>query len=166
MIRDATPADYSAIATIQIASWRSAYKGMLEDAYLGQPVHDDITTRWQGFTLEKNGVLLVFDEGGAIGGFINVLANTPPYVDNLHVNPRQKRGGIGKKLMAGAAQRLIAQGQTSMWLTVLKANTASIQFYEKLGATRGEERAATTNNQPVIDYPMVWNDLSVLASQG
>lgn len=164
MIRDASPADYDAIAAIQIASWRSAYKGMLEDAYLKKPVHDDITTRWQNFTLETNGVLLVFEEDGAIGGFINVLASSPPYVDNLHVNPSQKRGGIGKKLMVGAAQRLIAQGQTSMWLTVLKANAPSIQFYEKLGAARGEERIATTNNQPVIDIPMTWDDLSVLAN--
>lgn len=166
MIRRATPADYPAIAQLQIASWRDAYVDQLPKEYLGQPVVDDVTGRWTGRKLAPKDILLVSEASGQINGFALILALTPAYVDNLHVLPEMRGQGIGSKLLKSAARALITQGRNSLCLTVITTNYAALGFYEALGGVRGPERAELMYQQNVAAYPIVWNDLSGLADLG
>lgn len=166
MIRKATPQDFEAIARLQIESWRSAYKSMLPPYYLGQPVHDDLMDRWRDHSPAANDVILVHQGPEGINGFVNVLGQTPAYVDNLHVRPTDKSAGIGTKLMRSAAARLVELGQTTVWLTVITTNAEAIRFYQRLGATRGPEKQEILYGQPVTAYPMTWSDLPALAGLG
>lgn len=168
MIRDATSADMEAIAALQIASWRGAYQGLLSDDYLGQPVVDDLRAKWVGMDVPLNApvgdILLVSETDGDVDGFIYVMCTRDPaYIDNLHVSPSRKRGGIGEALMRAAAERLIAQNRASVTLTVITDNIPAVAFYDKMGGLRGPVQDEKLYGEPVQTYPVTWNDLRALA---
>ncbi|MBU2937824.1 MULTISPECIES: GNAT family N-acetyltransferase [Pacificibacter] len=164
MIRAAIPADMESIAALQIASWRGAYQGLLSDAYLGQPVVDDLRAKWVGMDVPAGNVLLVSDTDGVVDGFIYVMCDrTPTYIDNLHVSPTRKRGGIGEALMRAAAKRLIDLGHSAVSLTVITDNHPAVAFYDKMGGMRGPAQDEKLYGEPVQTYPVTWDDLQALA---
>jgi ribosomal protein S18 acetylase RimI-like enzyme len=155
-----------AIAALQVESWRAAYHGLLSDAYLGQPVVDDLRAKWVGMTVPKDDILLVHDTHGTVNGFIYVMCSRKPaYIDNLHVSPDQKRSGIGQILMQEAAQRLIAQNHTAVSLTVITDNIPAVRFYDKMRGERGPAQDEKLYGEPVKTYPVTWYDLQALADQ-
>jgi ribosomal protein S18 acetylase RimI-like enzyme len=166
MIRNATPTDMDAIAALQIASWRGAYRGVLSDDYLGQPVANDLRAKWIGMDVPAADILLVHETDGDVDGFIYVMCNRDPaYIDNLHVSPACKRSGIGQALMSAAAKQLIAQGQTAVMLTVISDNIPAVQFYDKMRGKRGFLQHEHLNGEPVKTYPVTWHDLHALAGR-
>lgn len=164
MIRRGAPTDFAAVAALQIASWRDAYQGHLTPEYLGQQIEDDLQGHWGTMELGDGDVLLVSENGGVIDGFIMILGKQPPYVDNLHILPSERRSGIGRDLLRSGAAALIEQGQSKVWLTVITDNARAVGFYEAMGATRGAEMAEDMFGQPVAAYPMTWDDLPTLAA--
>ncbi|MGJ8583904.1 MAG: GNAT family N-acetyltransferase [Marinosulfonomonas sp.] len=164
MIRPGTPADLQNVAALQIASWRDAYADSLPAEYLGQPVVDDLTTRWSSVDLTTGDILLVSEGPNGIQGFIMVLMKDTPYVDNLHVDPKLRRSGIGKALLKAAASALIEKGETGVYLTVLTDNDRAIKFYTSMGAEVGPEQTDMMFDQKVKAFPMTWNDLPALAA--
>lgn len=163
MIRPGTPADLQNIAKLQIASWRDAYADSLPPEYLGQPVVDDLTTRWNNLDLTKGDILLVAEGTNGIQGFIMILMKDTPYVDNLHIDPKLRRSGIGKALLKAAASTLIEKGETSVYLTVLTDNDRAIKFYQAMGAEIGPAQTDMMFDQKVQAFPMTWTDLPALA---
>ena len=164
MIRAAKSADMEAIAALQIASWRGAYRGLLSDDYLGQPVVDDLRAKWVGMDVPAGDILLVSETAGDVDGFIYVMcARDPAYIDNLHVSPARKRGGIGEALMRAAAARLIAFGHSAVSLTVITDNTPAVAFYDKMGGARGPAQNEKLYGEPVETYPVTWCDLHALS---
>jgi len=163
MIREATKTDYNAIAHLQISSWRSAYRDILTEDFLGKPVYDEIMGRWTEHIPEANDVLLVHQGDYGVDGFINVLAETPALIDNLHISPRIYRNGTATALMRAAASRLIENGQNSARLKVITSNTPAAQFYLKLGGERGAEKHEHLYGQRVTTVEMTWRDLTGLA---
>lgn len=164
MIRRGGPADFAAVADLQIASWRDAYRDNLSAEYLGQQIEDDLQGHWGAMALGAGDVLLVSEKDGALDGFIMILGKEPPYVDNLHILPTARRLGIGAALMRAGAVALIELGQSKVWLTVITDNARAVGFYEAMGAKRGPEQANEMFGQPVAAYPMVWDDLAALAA--
>jgi ribosomal protein S18 acetylase RimI-like enzyme len=162
-VRPATDADRPAIAELQIASWRTTYAGLLPDDYLGQPVSDDLHANWQGLDRAEGDVLLVAEAtAGGLIGFVYVKDKEGPYVDNLHVRPDCKGQGIGRALMKAAARALQAQGDRSVWLTVMSGNDDALAFYLALGGEAGEESDHLLYGQKVRHRPIRWNDLGLL----
>lgn len=164
-IRAAAPADLPAIAAIHIASWRVAYRGLLSDDYLGQPVADDLNAKWVGMDIPDEDVLLVATDDTGVAGFIYVKGGKrPAYIDNLHVDPTRKRSGIGAALMSAAAKILIERGHESAYLTVITDNEGAVNFYRKMGGAFGPKQDELLYGEPVQTYPVHWADLSILAS--
>lgn len=163
LIRPAVQADLPAVAAIQVTSWREAYRGLLSDDYLGAPVERDLKAKWVGMDIPDDNLLLVAEDGGIIVGFIYVLGDrTPTYIDNLHVDPTRKRGGIGAALMRAAAVELDARGHKSTYLTVITDNTHAVNFYRKMGGDFGAEQTESLYGEPVQTYPVHWHSLDAL----
>lgn len=163
-IRDAAQSDLPAVAAIHVASWRVAYRGLLSDDYLGQPVADDLNGKWIGMDIPAEDILLVAIEDDTVSGFIYVKGGKhPAYIDNLHVDPARKRAGIGAALMKAAAQTLIARGHNSAYLTVITDNAAAVDFYRKMGGAFGPKQDELLYGEPVQTYPVHWDDLRELA---
>jgi len=56
------------------------------------------------------------------------------YVADLWVEPAARRQGVGRALMAAAAQRAQAGGAAELVWAVFKPNRLAADFYERLGA--------------------------------
>lgn len=162
-VRPATRADLPAIAAIQIASWRNAYRNLLPDDYLGQPVADDLNGKWLAMIVPETDVLLVAETEGGVQGFIYVQGDRrPAYIDNLHVQPDAKRGGIGAALMRAAFTELRTRGHDAACLTVITDNAPAVAFYRKMGGQFGPQQDERLYGAPVRTYPVSWPDLSAL----
>jgi len=138
-IRTATAADLEAIAALHVQSWRTAYRGVLPDAFLDGPIEDDRTGHWHELMegLGDERTVLVSDAEDGLAGFVSVAPSSEvgfdSYIEHIHVRPDMKGAGIGRRLLAEAVDRLIAMGCGSAYLLVFTGNSEAIRFYERLG---------------------------------
>jgi GNAT superfamily N-acetyltransferase len=143
-LRDATPADAHAIATVNVQSWRAAYRGLLPDDVLADLSVHDREQLWSDSLTARpaHTRIVVAAMGDAIVGF---AATGPPLVPDdradptlgdlyaLYLNPDVWRRGIGTQLHAAALDRLRSCGFTHAGLWVLDDNHRACRFYYRLG---------------------------------
>ena len=140
-IRDATQSDVTQIAELHAASWRTAYRGMLSEAYLGGDLVGERTRIWIDRLNNpdpKQRVLLA-EISGKAAGFTCAYGSSNPelgtLLDNLHVSREFQRQGIGARLMSEIAawcyRELPGEG---LFLWVLEPNLQARSFYEHRGA--------------------------------
>lgn len=146
--RTAGPSDASAIATLHADSWRRHYRGAYSDAYLDGPVLGDRQAEWiRRLGLDTdNWFTLLATAGNRLAGFSHVwLDGESPWgalLDNLHVVFDRQRSGLGTRLMAATAQRLLEERPgVGLYLWVLELNTAAQAFYQARGGVFQDRRA-------------------------
>jgi ribosomal protein S18 acetylase RimI-like enzyme len=139
--RDAAPDEWESVAALHIASWRSAYRGMLLDAYLDGAITEERRALWRGRLARgtrPDQIVVLGEDGSGVVALACILAGQDrrwgSLIDNLHVRPDRKRGGIGRLALAEAAGRLPpAYAGTPLHLTVLEANRPAQAAYESWG---------------------------------
>jgi GNAT superfamily N-acetyltransferase len=130
VIRDARPDEVAALEELQRRAsdvWEEYREQLAEhpDAIALDPA------------LVSAGRVRVFEKDGLRVGFSVLL---PPReeaceLDGLFVEPAAMRGGVGRALIADAAQQARAAGATR--ISVI-ANPRAIEFYERVGFVTGE----------------------------
>lgn len=164
IIRDAQQSEFPALARLQTRSWRDVYRGIMPETYLDDEIENDLRNRWEALRQSGNDLVLVADQDGILG-FITVWCNPAPYIDNLHVEPGKRSGGIGNRLMQTTAHRLMQNGYDRVSLYVAAKNRRAAAFYRKLGGQFGKvERLHQENGGPVDAIEVVWDDLAKLAN--
>ncbi|MEM7122765.1 MAG: N-acetyltransferase [Pseudomonadota bacterium] len=159
IIRPATESDKAAIATVHAASWREAYRDILPAAYLGNDVGNDLATQWHDRVVTKDDVVLVLEDPDIVG-FIAVWCEPDPFIDNLHVLPERRSGGLGRQLMAHAASELIERDHASAHLWVLKDNRRARAFYGRIGGQEAETKTKPIFGHDLPHVKIVWTDLT------
>src|SRR5690606_9430377 len=122
-IREARPDDARELAEVHVQSWKVAYRGMIDDAYLDALRAEDRLDRWVERVRDRaprNGVL-VAERAGRIVGFLGVspLPDRGPswaLIPQLYLHPDAIGTGVGRSLMAAALERLRADGVTHVEL--------------------------------------------------
>lgn len=71
--------------------------------------------------------------------FSTFLGRHGIYIEDVYVDPAQRGGGIGKKLLQHLAAKAVAEGCGRVEWWVLDWNAPAIGFYERLGAKRMDE---------------------------
>jgi GNAT superfamily N-acetyltransferase len=145
-LRDATEHDSPAIARLHADSWRSAYRGMLSDDYLDHRAHSERAAVWQARFSEKaeNPFFAILAETETdLAGFACVFPDEHPtygsFLDNLHVIPQRTGYGIGRRLLAAVAERLLAdETHRGLYLWVIEQNAGARRFYSRAGAQEVE----------------------------
>ena len=139
--RLARTADVAAIAALHADSWRSAYRGMLPDAFLDHDVFADRAAVWRerfdDADTQPVTLTIVAELDGDMVGFSHSIADEDgewgTLLDNLHVREATKRLGIATRLMAETAAWLEERSPTSgLYLWVLEANEPARKFYDAL----------------------------------
>lgn len=172
-LRIATTDDSERVAALHTTSWRSAYRGMLPDSYLDQAIEAERLQLWQarlGQATTQRQYVALAEQGQQLIGFVCVLLDEEPawgaYLDNLHVDPAQKRRGIGRILFAQAAVWVLEQEPSwPLHLLVFEANQPARRFYEQyLGGVVEQMIKAMPGDValPVVRYS--WNDLGALVT--
>ncbi len=168
IIRHAHTKDYETIGTLHAESWRRTYRGILSDTYLDNNLVSERTAYWAGKLggLKKNEFVLIAERNGEPVGFIAVMdkpeAGYDALIDNLHVRPDQKGLGTGSLLMRAAATELQCSGRKSVYLWVLKGNTAAEGFYISRGARTLDSGRTDFGGKMVEETRFVWDTLEGL----
>lgn len=139
MIRHATPEDARRIAEIQVAAWRSAYRGILPDEFLDQLNVEERENVWRGACGRAESALWVRMMDAEVAGFCHVTPSRDEdgqgvvEVTSIYLDPEQRRRGLGRELMGVALTFAVERGYGGISLWVLVENLAARQFYEAIG---------------------------------
>lgn len=145
-LRNATPADARAIATVNVASWRVAYRGLMPDDVLSGLSVADRERFWSGALSvpEPRTTVVVATVADAVVGF---AAAGPPLVPvdradptlgdlyALYLDPGSWGRGIGTQLHATVLDRLRSSGFIRAGLWILDGNQRALRFYLRHGWT-------------------------------
>lgn len=170
--RDAQPSDADDIAHVHAASWRTAYQGILTQAFLDHVAGDDRRRFWRTRFAEPDAgtrlIRVAVDRARIVAFMCTWLDRDDRWgalLDNLHVVPDRKGQGLGGALIGQAASWVIGQRPSSpLHLWVYEANHQAREFYERLGGQvveRACPRAPDGSDVPAVRY--VWTDLDALA---
>jgi len=161
-MRHANASDAGPIARLHTDSWRSAYGAILNPAYLAEPVATERLALWTGRFAEPDPrrLVIVAQSEDEIVGFVCAIGASDErwgtLIDNLHVRPGAKGGGIGTKLMqAAAAWSACAYPGLGLYLGCFERNEPARRFYERRGGKvvdRIIEEAPGGGMQPVLHY--------------
>lgn len=140
-LRPATVADRDAIAALHLASWQSAYGIELSEEVLRDRLPGYLTEKWAAREFGPDQVTLLLEDAGGLAGFACAWADRPiPLIDNLHVDPARRGGGLGGRLLSAMNGALAERGYARSELTVLSRNTRAYSFYlAQGGEDEGEE---------------------------
>jgi RimJ/RimL family protein N-acetyltransferase len=163
-VRPARPEDASAIARIQLVTWRTAYRSVLPTTLLDEWDEDSATSAWRSAATPPtpgHGVL-VAREGDTPVGFVafgpaELTADERSHpegptteVTTLLVEPRWGRRGHGSRLLAAVVDIVRASGTARLQTWVLEPDTVSAGFLDSAGwAPDGWARTLDTGGAPL-----------------
>ena len=167
-LRTAEEADEAAIAALHAVSWRTAYRGMIPDAYLDDEAVDDLSRTWAERFTDRSGTLtIVATAGDDIVGFAHSVIDDDPewgtLLDNLHVAPGLRRSGVGRRLVLETARRLVDLATSpDLHLWVLEPNLRARAFYDALGGrvTGSDVSPEIPGSVPCVRYSWELADLA------
>ena len=176
VVRDAIREDAAALGALHARTWRESYWGLLPDHLVARETAWDREEWWRsrlmrmrsGPELKDESVALGFERDGAPLGFVwtgpsrHREAEWDGEIYMLYVLNTAQRQGLGRRLMAEAARRLVGRGFFRIGLWVLEDNGPARAFYETLGGRFSGARSEpmARGAMPVAGY--VWSDVSVL----
>ena len=151
--------DAEEIAKLVIDSWKTTYKGLIDQNYLDNLDIESAKTKWEK-QIEQNCDILIYREDGKILGVIkygeseNVSENGEVFV--LYVKPEEKRKGIGTKLINSVKQELLKKGYKKMDVWCLDGNKIGENFYIKNGGIKKEKRIYEVNGINVNENKLLF----------
>jgi hypothetical protein len=181
-IRRARPDDAPGIAAVHVAAWRSAYAGILDEAYLAQLSEARLAAFYHRLILDRQGGHAVFvatagglDQphdrpgpeasvvGFASGGRARRRGLAAGEVETLYVLDDFRERGVGRRLMRAMAAHLRAIGCNSAMVWVLADNPAR-WFYRRLGGKLVMQEAIRVAGRPVQQSAFAWDPIEILLS--
>lgn len=170
-VRGATPDDAAAIERIRTDTWRAAYRRLLPDAVLDGLSYDGSARRRRMERLPQGVFVLVAEHDRGVVGFVNggpSRVEDPRYpgeVYAIYVLPSHQGHGHGAALLRAAAKECASRGWRGMLLWVLRDNTPSRRFYERMGGVHLRDRDTDREIEGVMvtEAAYGWVDITALA---
>lgn len=133
--------DARALAALHVASWESAYRGIIPDSAFE---HFTVDRREQHFLkamAEATEETAVLEEGGSLRGFATIGASRDDdtrrenagEIWGIYIDPHHWRQGFGRRLVEWSVEELRSRGHKVVTLWVLKGNEHAGRFYEAMG---------------------------------
>jgi GNAT superfamily N-acetyltransferase len=174
-IRMAGRTDAAGIAHVQATTWKEAYRGILDGAYLENISDKRLATRWRTHLdrreEDRDEEIFVAMNGRDLVGFANAGASREAFapwdaeIPMIYVLKEHRGLGIGRGLMKAAADHCIRRAMFSGGLWVLRDNGAARDFYEALGGEPQGRKADSVGGQIVQLVGYWWRDIAHLAER-
>ncbi|MBP2303003.1 GNAT family N-acetyltransferase [Azospirillum picis] len=176
-IREARADDAPGMARVHVQSWRSTYPGLIPAQFLVNLAEAPAARRWASIAEARapgQGALVAVDVAGVVAapgtivGISSFGTRRVAVQDHagefhaLYLLDDAKGRGIGRRLMAGMADRMLAAGIRSAVVWCLRDNP-SRWFYERLGGIRLAERPIRFAAADLVEIAYGWRDLTPLA---
>lgn len=140
IIRKATLNDAPGIAKVHVDSWRTTYKGIIQDDFLKSLSYEKRTELWKkNITKENNYVVVAESNEGQIVGFADAWKRETNVVESssdltsIYLLEEYQGQGIGKKLFKELFVHFKQLGYRKIFVEVLEENKTRY-FYEYYGA--------------------------------
>lgn len=180
-VRRARPSDAASIGAVHVATWRSAYAGVLPDDYLTNlSVLRHAAGYEQAIADRRNGHAVFVAvasgqdappgqearEGGVVVGFASGgrarrAGIAQGEIETLYVLDDYRDRGVGRRLMRAMAAHLAAVGCRSAMLWVLEANPTR-WFYERLGGRAAARETIRFAGRIMEQLAFAWDPIDTL----
>jgi GNAT superfamily N-acetyltransferase len=161
-IRAGREDDAEALAALHVASWRWAYRGLLDDEVLDGLSVEDRGSMWRTLLGGGEVAVIVAERGSELVGF----ASAGPSRDDdaepgtgevaaIYLAEEMAGSGLGAALFARIQDELRALGCSRATLWVLESNARARRFYEREGwrwdGSRSDHQIQC-DHQPIVRY--------------
>jgi len=166
LVRPAAIDDAAVIARIHVATWRSAYRGLLPDDFLASLSEDHYEERWKRTLSESAARVYVAETPEGVVGFASggrERAGEDRYSGELYAIYilRQAQGrGHGRRLVQAVAAGLRELELEDMIVWVLRDNAAARRFYERLGGVFVRTQPITIGSALLQEVSYGWKSLA------
>ena len=152
MIRKAAEEDARQIAEIIVEDWKTAYRGIIDSAYLDSM---SVEQRYQREAQRYRQYMVASDKNEVLGFIWNEMTGGEAAdceIVALYVRYTKRRSGIGRALFRYSVDTFRASGKKRMIVWCLKENDEARKFYEKMG---GKAYKTGTHSWGDRDYDMI-----------
>jgi GNAT superfamily N-acetyltransferase len=165
-IRPATPDDAAGIAEVHVASWRTSYRGIVDDAYLASLDVTAQTARWtKRLAQPAQHILVAAAPDGRLVGLCSAGAyrGSDPAIRGelyaIYLLDDAKGQGTGRALFERTARWLAAEALVPFQVWVFLHNPAARAFYERMGGVlTGEPQHLVLADKPYAEVAYRWNE--------
>ncbi|QRM53965.1 GNAT family N-acetyltransferase [Sinorhizobium sp. BG8] len=171
-IRKGWTGDVFSIGRIIVETWKSAFHGILDEAFLDRlsPAEQAVRHLARRSTPGVQHFVAIDVATQEAIGFANfgpARASMPSDVRELYalyVRPSYQGRGAGAGLVRQVARHSLETGATRLYAWVL-ADNPNRAFYERLGANPGEMSTITLGGRTYQQVAYAWDDLEALAGR-
>ncbi|MGR3466700.1 MAG: GNAT family N-acetyltransferase [Shimia sp.] len=156
MIRRGRAGDEAALRALHEASWRDAYAPFVPPEAFGAPLARVMARRWDAWPEDR--VIWVWADP-APRGFVALVEEGEGrwLLDNLHVDPARRGGGLGARLLSHALVWAHDAGARHVWLEVLAGNACARRFYARHGGVEGPGLDTALLGHPAAYCSVTWD---------
>lgn len=170
-IRRARADDAGEMVSVQVASWKTTYRGVVANAYLDAMTPGDRPRFWRE-SIERGEPAFVAEDvaTGRMVGFVtggpnrSTEAYAAPFTAELYavyLLESHQRGGTGTRLVRALVADLLEAGERSLVAKVLEDNP-SRPFYQQLGGRLLGGEQVRIGGEMYSGLAYGWDDLAVL----
>ena len=168
-IRRARAGDAPGIAAVHVATWRSAYPGVLPDDFLAGLSVTRLTAQYDRSIRMGLSIQVAVNhgpDGPSILGFTSARRNRNSRlgegeVETLYVLDDWQNQGLGGLLLRASAKHLAALGCRSVYAWVLRDNPAAF-FYARLGGKRIATSTTYVGGEAIPQVAYAWDPIETL----
>jgi ribosomal protein S18 acetylase RimI-like enzyme len=170
LVRPAELGDAAAIARVHVATWRSAYRGLLPDAFLDTLSEARYEERWQRSLANHGARVYVAEDQQEIVAFASggrERAGEQGYKGELYaiyVLEEAQGRGHGRGLVRAIVGGLRELGLADMIVWVLRDNARARRFYERLGGVYVRSQPITIGTSLLEEVSYGWRSLDDVKS--
>ena len=164
-IRKAGLKDTTAVAKVQVDSWRTTYKGIVPDDYLNSLSYEERELIWKGAVQENNLYVAEDDQGQIIGFSIGGKERTGKYeayigeLYAIYILEAYQGKGLGRLLVQSVVDDLQEKKLNSMLIWALAENPAC-RFYEALGGKAIDTEEIEMGGKQLSETAYGWENLA------
>ena len=147
-----SPDDIRAVEDLAGIVWNESYKGIISQDQI-----DYMLEEFQSYAAIKNSILsgcmyFLITLGGKRVGYMGILPEgRKVFLSKIYVCSKYRRNGIATFAIRFIMEMASEKGWKSIYLTVNRNNTGSIEFYKKIGFRVTSDKITEIGNDFIMD---------------
>lgn len=171
-IRHANEQDAAGIADVHVNSWKTTYKGIVNDRFLEKLSAADRIEGWRRKLAnmpEDEQLLVIADEDGKVYGFMSYGTEREQKISDegelyaIYLLKEIQGMGWGRELFARLKEFLQKNGYRSLLVWVLEGNSAE-HFYKHMGGQERRRKEIVIGGKTHTEVALLWSSIDRIGS--